>query len=116
MREGAAPRAALPLRGAWKISDLPARPCRSRSGLLLERRGHLVRIGVGRRLDDEHDAAVELRTRLVAVRATLHLAGLAVANRVDQRSIEALARDVGLHGLGAAVRERDVVAVAAGGI
>src|SRR5215204_7006148 len=75
--------------------------------LLLERCGDACGVRVGGRLDHEHHAAIELGARLVARRATSHLAGLTIAHGVDERRIEALARDVGLHGLGATLREPD---------
>src|SRR5687768_12576127 len=108
MHEGAAPRAVPPLCRPGRIVRSPLYLPTGVIRLLLERRGHAVRIRVGGRLDHEHDAAVQLCTRLIAPRAAIHLTRLTVADGIDEGRIETLARDVGLHGLGAAPRELGV--------
>src|SRR5947208_8561875 len=81
-------------------------PCRSyRLLVLVGRSGDLGGVRVGRRLDDEDDAAVELCTRLVAPGGAVHETRLAVGDGLDERRIDTLAGDVRLHGMSAMLRE-----------
>src|SRR5215207_6162157 len=68
------------------------------------------------RLDDEDDAAVLLRARLVTLRTANDLARLAVADRHQVLVGHALRDEVGADGLGTTLREPDVVAGRAGRI
>src|SRR6476661_2219755 len=90
--------------GPARLSDLVAR-----------QRGDRGCVGA-RRLDDERHAAVELCTGGVTRGVRTNETRLAVTDRAEERSIDALRHEVVAHCVGTLTRELQVVGSAASGI